>query len=105
MAAMDFETASRSRLPILTIILNNGVMTHYNEHMPFATETWGSNKLGGQYAKVAEGLGTYAEQVRTPDQIAPAIRRGLQANKNGQPAVLEMLTKEEVNVPKYWRGY
>ena len=29
----------------------------------------------------------------------------LQANQQGQPAVLEILTKEEVNVPKYWRGY
>jgi thiamine pyrophosphate-dependent acetolactate synthase large subunit-like protein len=54
---------------------------------------------------VAEGLGAYAEQVRTPDQIAPAIRRALQANQHGQNAVLEMLTKEEGAVPKYWRGY
>jgi acetolactate synthase I/II/III large subunit len=105
MAGMDFETASRSHIPILTVILNNGVMTHYNEHMPYATETWGSNKLGGHYARVAEGLGAYAEQVRTPDQIAPAIRRALQANQHGQNAVLEMLTKEEGAVPKYWRGY
>ena len=105
MAGMDFETASRSHIPILTVILNNGVMTHYNEHMPYATETWGSNKLGGHYARVAEGLGAYAEQVQTPDQVAPAIRRALQANQNGQNAVLEMLTKEEGAVPKYWRGY
>jgi thiamine pyrophosphate-dependent acetolactate synthase large subunit-like protein len=53
---------------------------------------------------VAEGLGAYAEQVRTPDQVAPAIRRALQANQNGQNAVLEMLTKEEGAVPKYWQG-
>jgi thiamine pyrophosphate-dependent acetolactate synthase large subunit-like protein len=51
------------------------------------------------------GLGAYAEQVRTPDQVAPAIRRALQANQNGQNAVLEMLTKEEGAVPKYWQGY
>ena len=95
MAGMDFETASRSGLPILTVILNNGVMTHYNEHMPFATETWGSNKLGGNYARVAEGLGAYAEQVRTPDQIAPAMRRALQANQQGQPAVLEILPRRK----------
>jgi len=50
-------------------------------------------------------LGAYAAQVQTPDQVAPAIRRALQANQNGQNAVLEMLTKEEGAVPKYWRGY
>jgi acetolactate synthase-1/2/3 large subunit len=63
MAGMDFETASRSHIPILTVILNNGVMTHYNEHMPYATETWGSNKLGGHYARVAEGLGAICARI------------------------------------------
>jgi thiamine pyrophosphate-dependent acetolactate synthase large subunit-like protein len=102
MAGMDIETASRSEIPILTIILNNGVMTHYHDHFPYAAERWGSNKLGGDYAKVAEGLGAYAEQVTTPDQVGAAIRRGLEANGNGQTAVLEMITKEEENVPKFW---
>ncbi|MGH2542566.1 MAG: thiamine pyrophosphate-dependent enzyme, partial [Ardenticatenaceae bacterium] len=103
MAAMDIETASRSEIPILTVVLNNGVMTHYGASMPNAAEKWGSHKLGGNYAKVGEGLGAYAEQVRTPDQIGPAIRRALDANKTGQPAVLEMMTKEEENIPRYWR--
>ena len=102
MAGMDIETASRSEIPILTIILNNGVMTHYHDHFPYAAERWGSNKLGGNYAKVAEGLGAYAEQVTTPDQVGAAIRRGLEANGNGQTAVLEMITKEEETVPKFW---
>ncbi len=102
MAGMDIETASRSNIPILTIILNNGVMTGYHDHFPFAAEKWGSNKLGGDYSKVSEGLGAYAERITNPDQIGPAIRRGLDANANGQPAVLEMMTKEEGNVPKFW---
>jgi thiamine pyrophosphate-dependent acetolactate synthase large subunit-like protein len=103
MAAMDIETAVRSEIPITTVIFNNGVMTHYTAHMPQASERWGSNKLGGHYAKVAEGLGAYAEQVTTPDQVRPAIQRALSANQTGQPAVLEMLTKEEETVPRYWR--
>jgi thiamine pyrophosphate-dependent acetolactate synthase large subunit-like protein len=103
MAGMDIETASRSNIPILTVILNNGVMTHYTAHMPFASERWGSNKLGGDYAKVAEGLGAYSEKVSSPDEVGPAIKRGIEANKNGQTAVLEMITKEEETVPKYWR--
>jgi thiamine pyrophosphate-dependent acetolactate synthase large subunit-like protein len=78
-------------------------MTHYADHFPHAAEHWGSNKLGGDYAKVAEGLGAYSEQVKTPDQIGAAIRRGIEANKNGQPAVLEMMTKEEETIPRYWR--
>ena len=103
MAGMDIETASRSNIPILTVILNNGVMTHYTDHMPFASERWGSNKLSGDYAKVAEGLGAYSERVSSPDEVGPAIKRGIEANRNGQTAVLEMITKEEETVPRYWR--
>ena len=102
MAGMDVETAVRSEIPILTVILNNGVMTHYRDHMPYASERWGSNRLGGDYAKVAEGLGAYAEKVDTPDQVGPALRRGLDANETGRPAVLELITKEEEAVPSFW---
>ena len=77
-------------------------MTQYSAYMPYASEHWGSNKLSGHYAKVAEGLGAYAEQVTTPDKIALAIQRAISANENGQPAVLEMITKEEETVPHYW---
>ncbi len=102
MAGMDIETASRSEIPILTVVLNNGVMTHYYQHMPHATEHWASNQFGGEYAKLAESLGAYGEKVSTPDQIAPAIGRALAANQQGRPALLEMITKEEENVPSYW---
>ena len=103
MAGMDVETAARSEIAILTVILNNGVMTHYADHFPFAGERWGSHRLSGEYAKVADGLGAYAEKVDTPDQIAPAIRNALEANQQGRPAVLEVITKEEEAIPRYWR--
>ncbi len=103
MAAMDIETAARSEIGILTVVLNNGVMTHYGASMPYATEHWGSNRLGGDYAKVAEGLGAYSEQVRDPRQVAAAIQRGIEANKKGQPAVIEMMIKEEETIARYWR--
>lgn len=103
MAGMDVETAARAEIPILTVILNNGVMTHYHEHFPFAKDKWKSNQLTGEYAKVAEGLGAHAEKVTTPDGLAPAIQRAIAANKEGQPALIEAITKEEENVPKFWK--
>ena len=103
MAGLDIETATRSEIPILTVVLNNGVMTHYYDHMPYATERWNSNALGGEYAEVARGLGAYGEKVSDPDEIAPAIQRALAANREGQPALLEMKTKEEENISRYWR--
>ena len=103
MAGLDLETACRSKIPILTVVLNNGVMTHYHEHMPYATKEWKSNQLGGHYAVVAEGLGAYAQKVETPDQLAPAIKRAINANNNGQPALIEVLTKEEETVSRFGR--
>ena len=102
MAGLDIETAVRAEIGIVTIILNNGVMTHYHAHMPYATKHWGSNKFSGNYSRVAEGLGAHAERVETPDQIRPAIRRALEQSQSGRPAVLEIITKEEENVPQYW---
>jgi acetolactate synthase-1/2/3 large subunit len=102
MSGMDVETAVRSEIGILTVILNNGVMTHYAQHMPYAAERWGSNRLSGEYAKVADGLGAHAQRIDTPNQLAPAIRNAMAANRNGRPAVLEVITKEEEDVPKFW---
>jgi acetolactate synthase-1/2/3 large subunit len=101
MSGLDIETASRSEIPILTVVLNNGVMTHYYDHFPYATEHWGTNKLGGEYANVAQGLGAYGERVSSPDDIAPAIQRALAANREGKPALLEVMTKEEETTSKY----
>ena len=101
MSGLDIETASRSEIPILTVVLNNGVMTHYYDHFPYATEHWGTNKLGGEYANVAQGLGAYGERVSSPDDISPAIQRALAANREGKPALLEMMTKEEETTSKY----
>jgi acetolactate synthase-1/2/3 large subunit len=101
MAGLDLETACRASIPILTVVLNNGVMTHYHEHMPYATKEWQSNQLGGHYAAIAEGLGAYGQKVDTPDQLAPAIKRAIAANHNGQPALIEVITKEEETVSRF----
>ena len=103
MAGLDIETAARSQLGTITVVLNNGVMTHYYDHFPHATENYRSNELGGQYADTAKSLGAYGERVTTPDEIGPAMKRAKQATDNGQPALIEMITKEEENISDYGR--
>ena len=75
MSGLDIETASRSEIPILTVVLNNGVMTHYYDHFPYATEHWGTNKLGGEYANVAQGLGAYGERWPPTERASPPFWR------------------------------
>ncbi|HEV8634369.1 MAG TPA: thiamine pyrophosphate-requiring protein [Chloroflexota bacterium] len=96
---MEVETAVRERLPILTVLLNNSCMGGYGHHMPTASERFGSNRLSGEYTRVAEGLGAYAERVERPGDVAAAIRRGVDATRQGRPVVLEMITKEEPVYP------
>ena len=88
----------------MTIVLNNGVMTHYDSHMPFSSKKYGTNAFGGEYAKVAGGTrSAHAEVVETPDQLGPAFRRAAEANKNGQPSLVEAKTKAEETVAHYYR--
>jgi len=102
MSGMDFETAVRERIPILTIILNNSCMGGYGKHLPVATERYGTKFLSGDYAKVAEGLGGYSEKVEKPSDIIPAIQRAKKVVDSGKPALLEMITKEDAVFSKPW---
>jgi len=96
---MEVETAVRERLPIMTVILNNSVMGGYGHHMPTASERFGSNRLSGSYADVARALGAHAERVERPGDVESAIQRGIDATRDGRPAVLEMITKEDPVYP------
>jgi thiamine pyrophosphate-dependent acetolactate synthase large subunit-like protein len=98
-AGMEVETGVRERLPIITVILNNGRMGGYDHHMPTASERYGANLLTGNYAAVAAGLGAHSERVEDPARVGEAIRKAIEATKNGQPAVLEMLTAQETDYP------
>ena len=95
MVGMDFETAVRNRIPILSIVLNNGAMSIEAPTLLVATEKFGAKYLGGDYSQVARALGGYSERVEKPGEIVPAIRRAIQVTKGGQPALLEFITKEE----------
>jgi thiamine pyrophosphate-dependent acetolactate synthase large subunit-like protein len=98
-AAMEVETAVRSNIPILTIVLNNSRMGGYGHHMRTASERYGANRLSGRYAEVAAALGAFSERITEPAQIGPAIRCAQAANRDGRTAVLEIITKEEPVYP------
>ena len=92
---MDFETAVRERIPILSILLNNSSMAIELRAMPVSTEKYRSTDISGNYAEMARALGGYGERVTGPGEIIPAIRRGIQKTKEGVPALLEFITSKE----------
>jgi acetolactate synthase-1/2/3 large subunit len=98
---MDFETAVRERIPILSILLNNFCMAIELKVMPVSTEKYRSTDISGDYAAFARALGGYGERIESPADIIPAIRRGIAATEKGQPALLEFITTKEVEVSKF----
>jgi acetolactate synthase I/II/III large subunit len=95
MVGMDLETAVRCRIPILTIVMNNGLMGGYTEYMPDAVTRYDAHRLGGDYAGVARSLGAHAETVEQPGDLQAALHRSVASVESGQPALLQVMTHEE----------
>ncbi len=92
---MDFETAVRENIPVIMIIANNSRLGTYGKHNPIASERYDLNVMEGDYTKVAEGLGGYAEKVTQPEEIIPALQRAQESVNSGKAALLEFITTEE----------
>ena len=46
-------------------------------------------------------MGGYAEKVTEPNEVMPALQRAKKAIQSGQAALLEIIAKEELDVPMY----
>ena len=102
MSGMEIATAARNHIGILTILLNNSCLGGYDKHIPIASKLYKTRFIWGDYTKVAEGLGAYAERIEKPEEIIPALQRALKVTSQGRPALLEFITKEEVQLSRYW---
>lgn len=88
------------KAPVLFIIFNNrGYRTGTVEVLHSFPEGYAAKATdltGGwfdpcpNYSAEAAGSGAYGEKVTDPNEVGPAIRRGLQAVAEGTPAVLDM---------------
>jgi acetolactate synthase-1/2/3 large subunit len=94
---MDFETAVRERIPILSVLLNNFSMAIELKIMKVATEKYRSTDISGNYAEFARALGGWGERVTAPGAIVPAIKRAIAKTREGTPALLEFITEKAVD--------
>lgn len=95
MTGLDFETAVRCSIPILTVVLNNNFMAAETRQMATSHQLFGTQNVGGNYAEIGRALGGWAERVEDPEQIAPAIQRARKATEDGKAAMLEFITSRE----------
>lgn len=98
---MDFETAVRERIPILSILFNNFSMAIEIPIMQVATEKYRSTDISGNYADMAKAFGGYGERVSDPGEIVAALKRGIEATEKGQPALIEFLTDKEIGISTF----
>jgi acetolactate synthase-1/2/3 large subunit len=97
MTGLDFETAVRCSVPILTIVLNNSAMAIEIPHMKLSHERYRSRDLGGNYANLARDLGGWSERVEDPSQVADAILRARRQTEEGRACLLEFVTSQETS--------
>jgi acetolactate synthase-1/2/3 large subunit len=94
---MDFETAVRERIPIMSVLLNNFSMAIELPIMQTATRKYRSTDISGNYADMAKAFGGHGERITKPSEIVPAIKRGIQKTQEGTPVLLEFITEKEIN--------
>ena len=95
MVGLDFETAVRMHIPILTVVINNSMMGGYDRFLPLSTERFGTRYLSGNFSKVADSLGGYTERIEKSDEVAPALQRCIDEVNAGRPTLLEIVTHED----------
>ncbi len=101
MVGMDIETAARNDIATLTVVFNNGMMAAERSVLKVSDEKYGTMAVGGNYAELGRALGATAFRVERPDNIVPALKDALAANKDGATVLAEFVTKENQEFSRY----
>ncbi len=101
MTGMDLETASRENIPILTVIKHDGIFSGYSPNYPESDARYHAIRQGGDYAAMAQALGWHAERVEQSADLRAAYERGLRAVRDGQPALVDVITKETTRLSTF----
>jgi thiamine pyrophosphate-dependent acetolactate synthase large subunit-like protein len=99
-SASGFWTMVRYGVPVLTVVWNNynyqavrNVFERYNKRM-LGTGQYHGMYLGDpeiDFVKLAESQGVRGEKVTAAGDIKAALRRGIQATRDGQPYLVEVV--------------
>jgi acetolactate synthase-1/2/3 large subunit len=100
-----FWTAAHHQIPLLSIMHNN---RGYHQEVMFVEQQASIHNRGAEnahigtklwkpdidYAKIAQGYGLYAEgPITDPNNLAPALKRGIERVKKGEPVLLDVVTQ------------
>ncbi|MTD14052.1 thiamine pyrophosphate-requiring protein [Nakamurella sp. YIM 132087] len=95
MVGLDFETAVRNEIPIITVVLNNFIMAGEEEVMRVSHKRYGARTTGGDYADMARAMGGVGIRVDRPSDIRGALQEAHTATLDGRAVLLEVITSPE----------
>jgi len=95
----ELATACRYDIPIIVLVVNNGVLSLIRQNQKYA--------LGFRYAvdlwydgykpdvvTISKGFGCHAERIQHPDEIRPAFQRAVDT---GKPSVIDIIVDQETD--------
>lgn len=92
----ELEVAARGKIPFVTVVFNNGSFLLEKDRMQDSAIVAENNFLPLNYADVARALGADGIRVEQPDDIAPAIQRGLDSD---MPTVIDVVCEPDTVFP------
>jgi acetolactate synthase-1/2/3 large subunit len=100
---MDVDTLVRHRLPVVIVCGNNGIwgLEKHPMRILYGYDVAADLQPQCRYDRVAEALGAAGELVTSPAELAPALRRALDA---GVPYLVNVATDPEVAYPRSTSG-
>ncbi|MFC5387519.1 thiamine pyrophosphate-binding protein [Aquamicrobium segne] len=98
MHGQEFATAVQYDLPIIVVILNNGIYGTIRMHQErdYPGRVCGTGLKNPDFAAYARAFGGHGEVVETTEQFAPAFER---ARASGKPAIIEIKLDPEAITP------
>jgi len=98
MHGQEFATAVQYNLPIIVLIIDNGmygtIRMHQEKHYPGRIS--GTHLQNPDFAAYAKAFGGFGERVETTEQFGPAFERAV---ASGKPAILHCLIDPEAITP------
>jgi len=99
MSSAELATAVQYDLPIVVIVVDNGMYGTIRMHQEllFPGRVVGTDLANPDFAALARAFGAHGETVERTDEFAPALERALDA---GKPAVLHLRIDPEAINPR-----
>ncbi len=98
MHGQEFATAVRYSLPIIVLVINNGIYGTIRMHQEreYPGRVSATDLTNPDFADLARAYGGHGETVERTDQFAPAFER---ARSSGKPSIIEIRLDPEAITP------